>query len=312
MRRCPISWIWLALTGDVAMHPDMFPSLQRIITHSGTAHKDEWLACSMLLAQSAVPIIRRDPTESDLRDASTAVVDVGGVHDPLLMNFDHHQFPGDHEALCSLTLVLDWMKLLEAARDAFEWMSALEWIDSKGPVEAARHYEMPYKALRSLASPIDQWALRQFSQREVHFPGEPVWEMMRSVGAELLGHLRAFRERSQALATYSQLWTVQLPDGDPATILFLPRGTAFDQVPSLALHAFAEKQHPLVVGLVYPDTRGNGYAITRFNDHPCFDFRKIQELEDVMFAHARGFLAKTTALAPDRLRALMQMAMAGA
>ena len=70
------------------------PSL--IVTHPGAAHKDEFLACAFLITQYGVPIARREPTQSDLAKTDTIVVDVGGSHDPALLNFDHHQFPADH------------------------------------------------------------------------------------------------------------------------------------------------------------------------------------------------------------------------
>ena len=42
-----------------------------ILTHPGSAHKDEFLACCVLLAEAAspVPIHRREPTDADLADA---------------------------------------------------------------------------------------------------------------------------------------------------------------------------------------------------------------------------------------------------
>jgi len=35
-----------------------------ILTHPGSAHKDEFLACCVLLASSPGPIVRREPTEA--------------------------------------------------------------------------------------------------------------------------------------------------------------------------------------------------------------------------------------------------------
>ena len=41
-------------------------SFTRILTHPGGAHKDEFLACCLLLAQNNVSVFRREPTEDDL------------------------------------------------------------------------------------------------------------------------------------------------------------------------------------------------------------------------------------------------------
>jgi hypothetical protein len=63
-----------------------------------------------------------------------------------------------------------------------------------------------------------------------------------------------------------------------------------------------------VAGLVYPDRRGKGFGLSRHNDHPRLDFTRIADCEDVHFAHARGFVAKTSASDPARLRELLGQA----
>ena len=60
-----------------------------------------------------------------------------------------------------------------------------------------------------------------------------------------------------------------------------------------------------IVGLVYPDRRGQGFGLSRHNDHPRLDFTRIEHCEDVNFAHARGFVAKTSATDHARLRELL-------
>jgi len=56
-------------------------TIRLIVTHPGSAHKDDFLACSLLAHLHGVPIHRREPTDQDLADATTCVVDVGGSHD---------------------------------------------------------------------------------------------------------------------------------------------------------------------------------------------------------------------------------------
>ena len=63
-----------------------------------------------------------------------------------------------------------------------------------------------------------------------------------------------------------------------------------------------------VAGLVYPDRRGSGYGMCRHNDHPRLEFTRIDECDDVHFAHARGFVAKTSATLPERLKELVAAA----
>jgi len=108
-----------------------------IITHPGSSHKDEFLACSLLVAVHEAPILRRDPTQQDISNPRIAVVDVGGFHQPELGNFDHHQFPKDHPPTCSLSLVLMDMGLYEDARQYCDWLEVAEWFDTRGPQETA-------------------------------------------------------------------------------------------------------------------------------------------------------------------------------
>jgi uncharacterized UPF0160 family protein len=65
-------------------------NIRPIVTHPGGAHKDDFLACSVLLSFWPVTVFRRDPTNGDLEDSSECVVDVGNRHEPAEMNFDHH------------------------------------------------------------------------------------------------------------------------------------------------------------------------------------------------------------------------------
>jgi hypothetical protein len=77
--------------------------------------------------------------------------------------------------------------------------------------------------------------------------------------------------------------------------------------PSSGLARFIAS-HPAaseVAGLVYPDRRGAGFGLSRHNDHPGLDFTRIESCTDVHFAHARGFVAKTSATDPVRLRELL-------
>lgn len=67
-------------------------SAKRIGTHSGTFHCDEALAVYMLRQTASfkdAPVVRsRDPTVLERLDI---VVDVGGVYDPSVHRYDHHQ-----------------------------------------------------------------------------------------------------------------------------------------------------------------------------------------------------------------------------
>ncbi len=283
-------------------------AITRILTHPGSAHKDEFLACSLLAAVHGVEIVRREPVQEDLDDPATAVVDVGGEHSPDRNNFDHHQFPADHPPVCSLSLVLQHLGLYADARRFCDWLEPAEWFDTRGPVSTARWLGVDRDTLAKLNSPVDVTLLRRFAKSHRLGPGDPVWEIMRFIGEDLLEYLRTLRERLDFIAAHAELWTV---GGEE--VLFLPRTEPLPEEPSAGLGRYLESigRGNIVTALVYPDRRGSGYGLSRHNDAPCFDFTRIESEPDVHFAHARGFVAKTSAPEPARLRELLAKALAG-
>ena len=284
-------------------------SIHTILTHPGGAHKDEFLACSVMLAVHPVPVVRRDPTPQDLADRRVCVVDVGHRHQPELNNFDHHQFPRDHTPTCSLSLVLQHFGLYDDARRFCEWLETAEWFDCRGPVATAVWLGVEREVLMRLNSPIDMTLLRRFSQSPHLEPGDPLWEVMCMVGEDLLKYVKSLRDRLEFLHRHAEWWMLNLQDG-PTRVLFLPRTEPMLEEPSLGLEQFIEGLGlgEEVAGLVYPDRRGKGYGLSRFQDDERLDFSRIASQPEVHFAHARGFLAKTSATEVSRLRELVDQA----
>ena len=281
------------------------PAIERIVTHPGGAHKDELLACSLLAAVHGVEILRREPTEADIANPATAVVDVGGQHDPALNNFDHHQFPADYPPICSLSLVLQHLGIYEDARTFCDWLEPAEWFDTRGPNVTAKWLGLDRDTLSKLNSPIDVTLLRRFAKATRLAPGDVIYEMMRMTGQDLIDFVRSLRQRLDFVATHAEVWTVAGEE-----ILFLPRTEPIPDEPSSGIGRYLESigKEKDVAALVYPDRRGSGYGLSRNNDHPAFDFTRIEAEPDVHFAHARGFVAKTSAADLERLKQLLEVA----
>lgn len=279
--------------------------IETILTHPGGAHKDEFLACSLLLAVYPAAILRREPAPEDLANPSIAVIDVGHAHQPELNNFDHHQLPKDHPPTCSLSLVLQHLGLYGDARQFCEWLEPAEWFDCRGPVSTAQWLGANPDLLNKLNSPIDITLLRRFALAKRLEPGQPLWEIMRMIGEDLLNYVRSLRERIDFIGQHSEVWTLDLPGG-PARVLFLPRTDPLPEEPSMGMDAFIKtRELEGIVALVYPDRRGNGYGLSRFHDNPRLDFTRVADHPKVHFAHARGFVAKTSVTDPLQLRDLL-------
>lgn len=279
--------------------------IRLLLTHPGGAHKDDFLACSVLLALHPVPIERREVTVDELADPSVFVVDVGFEHSPERGNFDHHQFPKDHPPTCSLSLVLQHLGLYVDARLFCDWLEPTEWFDCRGPIATAKWLGVERSVLDQLISPIDITLLRRFASSPSLQAGDPLWEVMRMVGEDLLSYLRTLRERLDFIAENAEVWTLEIEDG-PLNVLFLPRTDPLPDDPSMGIHLFIESLSVPVAGMIYPDRRSEGYGLSRYEDHPRLDFTRVADHPKVHFAHARGFIAKTTATDPEELQALMR------
>ncbi|QEG40893.1 MYG1 family protein [Roseimaritima ulvae] len=284
-------------------------TIQLIVTHAGGAHKDDFLACCLLAQLHGVAIERRDPTEEDLANPAICVVDVGGVHDPQLNNFDHHQFPRDAPPLCALSLVLQSMGLYEDALSFCAWLRPAEWLDTLGPNEAAKLMGIPRTALGALNSPLDMTLLNRFARHTELHVNSPIYQVMCMVGEDIVNYLRTLRQRLDYLKQHCQFWTIET-DGEPLQALFLEASNTISEDPSFGIHAFIESEgkESEIQATVYPDRRGEGYGLSRYNDSQRLDFSQIESLEEVRFAHNRGFVAKVTTTDPTRLQQLLKLA----
>ena len=286
--------------------------IQTIITHPGSAHKDEFMACAVLLSENRVPVIRREPTDADLADPAIAIVDVGGEHSPERNNFDHHQLPRSQKPTCALSLALQHLNLYEDAQESCPWLEVVEWFDCRGPGGIAELLEVDRDVLHRLHSPLDIILLRRFANQEEHRPGEPIWEIMRMLGQDLVGYIRSYRERINFVEKHAEVWTLERA-GTSFKALYMPRLELLPDEASggLVAHVLKLGLEKEILALIYPDSRGKGYGLRRFKDARQLDFRKLADEEDVHFAHAHGFIAKTSSTEIDRLKALVSAAYVG-
>ncbi|MEM9693529.1 MAG: MYG1 family protein [Myxococcota bacterium] len=283
-----------------------------MVTHPGGAHKDDLLGVSVLLAlHDGVPVERREPTSAELDDAAVAVIDIGGRHEPQRLNFDHHHFPREHEPTCALSLVLDHLGLYREAKQLCDWLEPAEWFDSRGPVKTAAHLGVPRRAVAQLHSPVDVTLLRRFAASARLDKGDVLYDFMQLIGRDLLDYLQGAQQRMRDVEPHVERWTLPVDDGGAVAALFLPRGAPGADEPSHTLGMYARLRNlgpDLLTALVYPDRRGAGYGLARYEDHPGLDFSRVAGESDVTFAHKSGFMCKTGATKPERLKALLSLA----
>ncbi|MEM6886292.1 MAG: MYG1 family protein [Verrucomicrobiota bacterium] len=281
--------------------------MNRIITHPGSAHKDDFLACSVLIARHPTTIERRDPTEPELADPKFAVVDIGQKHQPELSNFDHHQFPRDHVPTCSLSLVLQHLNLYEDARRFCEWLEPAEWFDCRGAIDTAKYLGVERDIINKLNSPIDVSLLRAFARENTITPDTPLWQMMQLIGCNLIDYVTSMQQQLEFLRGHVQQWPIPYAGSD-CKILFIEKADDLPENTRSGIGFYIDEMgwREQVIGIAYPDSRGDGYGISRFEDHQSLDFTRVKSEPDVHFAHARGFLAKTSSCDPQRLQELIK------
>ena len=260
----------------------------------------------MLIAKYGAPVFRREPTERELDDAEVAIVDIGGRHEPERMNFDHHHFPREHPPTCALSLVFEQLGLYEDAKQFCDWLETAEWFDSRGPQKTAKWLGVPRKAISQLNSPIDITLLRRFASRSEVAADDPLHTFMGFVGEDLLEFLRLARARIDFVSKHHERWSIEVAD-ETVEAVFLPRTEPLADEPSTAVGSFVRSEGlgDTIAAVVYPDRRGDGYGIARYEDHPQLDFCRVGDQPDVPFAHKSGFMCKTSATDPDRLKALI-------
>ncbi|MEM7396025.1 MAG: MYG1 family protein [Verrucomicrobiota bacterium] len=278
--------------------------MKYIITHPGSAHKDDFLASSIVIAEHEIPIFRRDPTPEELDDPEICIIDVGEQHDPGRLNFDHHQFPADHSPVCALSLVLQHLGLYDDAKSFCPWLETAEWLDVRGARQTATWMNIEPYAVVQLSSPIDFSILRYFSQEADIQPGHLIWQLMKRIGGDLLSYLRSLRANINALGEHVESWMI-----DDLEICYLPRVEGLSTEAEEALDMYVREQPRTIIGTVSPDKRGTGFGLCRFDDDLRLDFTRIGDEPDVHFAHRQGFIAKTGATDPERLKALLKMAL---
>jgi hypothetical protein len=264
------------------------------IVHTGQAHRDEILAVGLAIYVGLIGlgtrVLRRDPTEEELDNPQVLVLDVGGRKQPHLHNYDHHQLPRGTEE-CALSLLARDFPVPGLApgftfNDLFAdrpWYRATVKIDALGPFAMAKDLGLD-KLPPELHSPFEM-AIIEAAGNSAELDSLVKIAAFQAIGDRVATAL-ALRERAQVLRT-----TAEIADVDGVKVLFVP------DTDNMGVQDFrdAESQdlgEPIAV-CVSHDDRGAGLSLYRFADDPRVDFSKLDGREDIGFAHASGFIAKT-------------------
>jgi len=261
-----------------------------IVTHNGPAHDDETVGTMVLLAKikaarvalgltlPPVRVERRDPVAADFADSSVIVLDVGKQPLDLVQgNLDHHQDPNE---VCAAILAARYVGLEAEMLGAFPALSITDKLDRKGPFAVAKELGVEPKLIFGLQSLLGA-ALKGRFEKFNGAVADHFVELLCELGEELVDQAERF---GRDLAALLALPTFEVKGGLKA--VRLPdelRGTP-------ALQAFLDQSG---VNLFLSKERSNkGYQMTRVNDHPAIDFRRLKDGPiGMLFIHPAGFTA---------------------
>jgi len=257
--------------------------MSKIITHPGSAHKDDFMAVSVLLATLGDAVVyRREPTRADLDDPATWVVDVGMEYTHERHNFDHHQ---DKSLPCAFHLVMQHLGHHEAAMQMFVWYPQMSMMDVRGPYKTAEHLGIDASVIFASSSPIDGYILSHFSQRKELRSGDLIYQFMKALGRDLLQLIQRKMKRLERLKQEARVVPVKHYKAIVCEI---------EDEPKLAMELYLRHLgNERAVLSITPSVRGPGWELLRLDDHAAVDFLRIANEPDIRFVHANGFLAKT-------------------
>ena len=262
--------------------------MYKIVAHPGSAHKDDFLSVSVLLATlKQAEVFRREPTEEDLNDPDTYVVDVGLELSSERHNFDHHQDPS---LPCAFHLVMQHLGHHEAAMLMFAWYPHMSMMDVRGPYRTAEHLGVDSSVLFASSSPIDGYIISTFASLESLNAQNPLYDLMKSLGENMIALIGRKMERLERLKSEAKVIEIKHLKAVASDI---------DDSPKLAMELYLRLlDDENIVMSITPSNRGEGWELLRLGDNTIVDFRVIENNPEIRFVHGSGFLAKTNTRLP--------------
>jgi hypothetical protein len=262
--------------------------MYKIVVHPGNAHRDDFMAVSILLATlDKAEVFRRDPTGEDLADPDTYVVDVGMELDPHRHNFDHHQ---DKTLPCAFHLVMQHLGYHEDALSMFGWYPFMSMMDVKGPHKTAEHFGVDASVLLASSSPIDGYILSRFSKLTDLREHDLLYAFMKEMGQDMLDLIGLKKQRLERLKQEATIVPVKHVKAVVCHI---------EDNPKLSMELYLRYlQDDRIVICITHSVRGEGWEILRLGDSSLVDFRAIKDHPDIRFVHSNGFVATTHTLIP--------------
>ena len=263
----------------------MLGKVRRIVTHGGLPHMDDIMACAIAYASGVAHdavIERRNPKPGELESMTVLVLDVGGVHDPVHLDFDHHQRSREEEPKCAFKLFSEWLGVDEEFSMLFPWYATWNLLDVAGPNATAAALGTTWDRLEGLvANPLADFVIRRFAD-DPSFRQKIVLTLANAIGLTR----RLWKSISEKIVV---LEVCGLPAGDFTAC-------ATEEI-SRCSDTWIRLNRPALI--ISKDSRGEGLTMLRCNDDPRLDFSRCAGKPYAVFCHPGGFLVKTRSRGDD-------------
>jgi hypothetical protein len=257
---------------------EIVAAVRTVVIHVGGAHEDEILGTALILAKTSaiVRVERRDPTTQDLADPTVVVLDVGKQYAPELSNLDHHQ---DATLPCAAVLAARWLGIEAEILGAFPALALVDKLDRTGPMAVAKELGVAPKLIFDFQSPLAGAVKSMIEKVRGALPPHLV-DLLRDIGLTITGQAERF---GRDLAALKALQTFEVKGLKAVRLSDELRGTP-------ALQEYLDSSG---VNIFINRGRDNAsWQVTRVNDHPKVDFRRLKGGPIVTtFVHANGFTA---------------------
>ncbi|MCC5850578.1 MAG: MYG1 family protein [Verrucomicrobia bacterium] len=259
-----------------------------ILTHPGSAHADDLIACTVCSAvHGGLPIERRSPTEADLADPGTAVLDQGLRWEPALWNFDHHQDDPSVYGRCATSLLLEHLLRISPQElpEQVPWLPAFECWDARGPGALGRSHGLDMAQTISIQYDPTGMLLRDIFAAQTHIaPDQPLGQILKAMGQRLLDDIDQRRTDFALLDD-----RVQCVESAGLSGLLLEPLPGEDDLPKF-MKEWIALRHPKIAFYITLNRRG-GISLTRWGENPDLNFHRLQDRSDIRYTHPGGFLA---------------------
>lgn len=267
----------------------------RIITHSGGAHLDEFLAtCCLLNKYRTAPVIRTN--DKSIIQPDDIVVDFGGEYNPQAKRYDHHQ---DLNLPCSLMLVLEHEFGINNIPENIQYIDVADRFGLNKAVEKFGYLQSSF---------TDTVILSVFSKRSVIVAGDSFHDLMIQVGDNIIEMVKTYDDYfnmnlNTVKSDFSNIKEMEVNVYEVNGKHIILTGTPIKT--GTFVRVMKQKGYD-IIGIIKPNDRGKGYDLLRVNDNPYF-IPTNQNVFPVIFSHASGFLVVIDASFTDIVRRFTEL-----